>query len=238
MIQRMGRILRRKEQGSGARFVIIFARDTLEDPMLNEERDGFLEEIERISEDSRVFDEKERDRLVDFLDYAGPDQVVEPVTIGPLLAGTGDEHKPVVDRDFVDGLRRGDHRAWSALSGEGGRAVIDTLVERFDLAGLYGYLSYLPWDRRTWLHEWAWERHPNEVIPEPEYLEIEVAELPTIGKAKPKRHRLSTGQQPVGLVRTEGGWAVRCFGCGATSPPTEFKWQALDRTVQCACTDW
>ena len=50
MIQRMGRILRRKRSGVAARFVIMFAKDTLEDPSNRFERDGFLDEIERISE--------------------------------------------------------------------------------------------------------------------------------------------------------------------------------------------
>ena len=41
MIQRMGRILRRKRAGVAARFVIMFAKDTLEDPANRIERDGF-----------------------------------------------------------------------------------------------------------------------------------------------------------------------------------------------------
>ena len=49
MIQRMGRILRRKRPGVGARFVILYATDTIEDPSMRFERDGFLDEIERIS---------------------------------------------------------------------------------------------------------------------------------------------------------------------------------------------
>ena len=69
-------------------------------------------------------------------------------------------------------------------------------------------------------------------------ISVAVLEIPRIAQPKPKRHRLSTGQQPVQLVQVEGGWAMRCFGCGTTSPPASFKWQALDRTVQCACTDW
>ena len=56
MIQRMGRILRRKRPGVAARFVIMFAKDTLEDPAQRIDRDGFLDEIERISEATGVFD--------------------------------------------------------------------------------------------------------------------------------------------------------------------------------------
>lgn len=238
MIQRMGRVLRRKDEGSGARFVIIFARDTLEDPMLNDERDGFLEEIERISENARVFNEEERDRLVDFLDYAGPDRVTEPVQVGPMIAGNGSSAPPVLDNDFLDALGRGDGAAWTLLSAEGGAAKAEELAGRVDTQTLYAHLSYLPWDKTTWLHDWVWARQPDEEIPDPEYLEVEVIELPQIGKPKPKKHRLSTGQQPVQLVQVPGGWAVRCFGCGTTSAPTSFKWQALEMTVQCSCVDW
>ena len=239
MIQRMGRILRRKEQGSGARFVIIFARDPLEDPMANQERDGFLEEIERISENARVFDNDDRDRLVDFLDYSGPETIIVPNRIGPMAAGTDTTEAPKVDEEYIDALLRGDHQAWTALSSESGRPMVDRLLKRIDMQTLYAHVSYLPWDEATWLHRWVWELYPDEAIPEPEYLELEVAELPEIGKAKPQKHRLSTGQQPVGLVEVPGGgWAVRCFGCGETSSPSEFKWQALERTVQCSCVDW
>ncbi|MGH1491912.1 MAG: DEAD/DEAH box helicase [Acidimicrobiales bacterium] len=238
MIQRMGRVLRRKDQGSGARFVIIFARDTLEDPMVNEERDGFLEEIERISENSRVFEESERDRLVDFLDYTGPKKIIDPVQVGPMTGGDKDTPVPVLDSKFVEAVRNGETEAWSALSAEGAEAHFGELLERIDIQVLYAHLSYLPWTNETWLHHDVWSRHPDEAIPEPEYLEVETTEMPTIGKPKPKKHRLSTGQQPVQLAEVPGGWAVRCLGCGAASATAEFKWQALDRTVQCSCTDW
>ena len=65
MIQRMGRILRRKRAGVAARFVIMFAKDTLEDPAHRIERDGFLDEIERISEATGVFDGSRFDELDD-----------------------------------------------------------------------------------------------------------------------------------------------------------------------------
>ena len=238
MIQRMGRVLRRKDEGSGARFVIIFARDTLEDPMMNEERDGFLEEIERISENSRVFAEDDRVLLADFLNYSGPEAVIDPVRIGPMVAGSDTMAAPDIDFEFVEALNRGDTDSWSRLSGDASKADAEILVDRIDPQLLYAHLSYLPWDRPTWLHEWAWSRQLNEALPEPEYLEVEVAELPQIAKAKPQKHRLSTGQQPVQLTKVEGGWAVRCFGCGMASAPTEFKWQALERTVECSCRDW
>jgi len=86
MIQRMGRILRRKPLGSGARFVIIFAADTLEDPRFSEDRDGFLEEIEGIAESSKIFRPNEFDQLATFLDYAGPAVLQEPETVGDFVA--------------------------------------------------------------------------------------------------------------------------------------------------------
>src|SRR4249920_245906 len=78
MIQRMGRILRRKQPGIAARFVIMFAKDTLEDPANRMERDGFLDEIERISEATGVFDSKNFEALDAFLNAPGPEAVPEP----------------------------------------------------------------------------------------------------------------------------------------------------------------
>jgi superfamily II DNA or RNA helicase len=78
MIQRMGRILRRKTPGIAARFLIMYAKDTLEDPSLRFDRDGFLDEIEQIAEAVRVFDGAADGRLDDFLGAPGPPQVREP----------------------------------------------------------------------------------------------------------------------------------------------------------------
>ena len=78
MIQRMGRILRRKRPGVAARFVIMFAQDTLEDPTSRTERDGFLDEIERIAEATAVFDAAQHDALHEFLSRPGPAYVPEP----------------------------------------------------------------------------------------------------------------------------------------------------------------
>ena len=78
MIQRMGRILRRKRAGIAAHFVIMFAKDTLEDPANRIERDGFLDEIERISEATGVFDAAEFDRLAAFIAEPGPAEVRAP----------------------------------------------------------------------------------------------------------------------------------------------------------------
>jgi superfamily II DNA or RNA helicase len=78
MIQRMGRILRRKRPGVAARFVIMFAKDTLEDPSASVERDGFLDEIERISEAIGIFAGERCDDLCAFLAAPGPEVVPEP----------------------------------------------------------------------------------------------------------------------------------------------------------------
>ena len=78
MIQRMGRILRRKQPGIAARFVIMFAQDTLEDPSSRVERDGFLDEIERISDANGIFDSAHVDVLDAFLAEPGPEVVPEP----------------------------------------------------------------------------------------------------------------------------------------------------------------
>ena len=91
MIQRMGRILRRKRPGVGARFVIMFAKDTLEDPAYRIERDGFLDEIERIAEALAVFDSSRFDELNDFLARPGPVVIPEPSRVSDEeLAGTVD----------------------------------------------------------------------------------------------------------------------------------------------------
>jgi len=78
MIQRMGRILRRKRPGVAARFVIMFAKDTLEDPNVRVERDGFLDEIERISAAIGVFDGERHEEINAFLSAPGPEVVPEP----------------------------------------------------------------------------------------------------------------------------------------------------------------
>ena len=78
MIQRMGRILRRKRAGIAAHFVIMFAKDTLEDPASRVERDGFLDEIERISEAAGVFDAANYEQLAAFIAEPGPAEVRTP----------------------------------------------------------------------------------------------------------------------------------------------------------------
>ena len=69
---------RRKRAGIAANFVIMFAKDTLEDPASRVERDGFLDEIERISEATGVFDGAYFDQLVAFIAEPGPPVVRTP----------------------------------------------------------------------------------------------------------------------------------------------------------------
>jgi hypothetical protein len=91
MIQRMGRILRRKRAGVAARFVIMFAKDTLEDPANRMERDGFLDEIERISEATGIFDSAHFERLDSFLAEPGPTVVAEPEHLETYTRAAADD---------------------------------------------------------------------------------------------------------------------------------------------------
>jgi hypothetical protein len=49
MVQRLGRVLRPKSDGRAARLVIVFAKDTLEDPA-NGAHESFLDEILPVAE--------------------------------------------------------------------------------------------------------------------------------------------------------------------------------------------
>lgn len=233
MIQRMGRILRRKAEGSGARFVIIFARDTAEDPTATEDRDGFLDEIEEISESSAVFHPADFEKLEEFLDYSGPETVIEPVRVGPLTADE-EEPSPKLTKATVELLRNVDLDAWAgAINGDA-----DALWDALGKEALYARLSYLHWDAVTPLHEKVWSRFADEPpveVDELSYLEVDKLEAPKIEKPKPKPKRLSTGELPVMLAQVGKMWVVKCSGCGTASEPTPYKWQALDQTVECDC---
>ena len=199
MIQRMGRILRRKPLGSGARFVILFASDTLEDPRADE-RDGFMEEIQDIAESSRIFGADDHEHLASFLDYSGPEVLTQPKTIGPMSS-------------------------------------LDDIPSRSDLVERHAWLNFLAWREKTKDHAGAWDLDPGSVAAPP-YLEFEMPELPALGEkrvSKSKAARLSTGEQPVTLVKRSEGFALQCTGCGAMSEPSPFRWKALDATVECSC---
>lgn len=66
MIQRMGRVLRRKPDGRSARFVIVFVRGTVEDPALGA-HEGFLDEITPVADAVRTFPPGGPDELCRYL---------------------------------------------------------------------------------------------------------------------------------------------------------------------------
>lgn len=225
MIQRMGRVLRRKEIGTGARFVILFAADTLEDPTTTDDRDGFLDEIEAISDKIRVFGVADLDRVEGFLDWSGPAEVREPIRVDSTRIMTLESDR------------------WDIIKGDDGDANIARDLE-LDIGteAMYARLQYLMWPERTWLHDWIAARVPDTPRQKPDelptYLEIEKLPMPELAKPKPKKKRLSTGESPVRVVTVPEGFVVECTGCGARSEPVKFKWQAMDQTVQCACSEW
>jgi len=199
MVQRMGRILRRKPEGSGARFVILFATDTLEDPT-TEERDGFMEEIKDIAESSMIFDTNDYETLTTFLDYSGPKVVPSPKTLGPM---SSPDDLPIHSDD----------------------------IEK------YAWLTFLTWESITDAHIRIWDSDPVKTN-DPPYLDFDLPELPKLSeqrvpRAKPAR--LSTGEQPVSVVKGPEGFALKCTGCGALSEAVPFRWKALEATVACSC---
>lgn len=199
MIQRMGRILRRKPLGSGARFVILFASDTLEDPR-TDERDGFMEEIQDVAESSRIFGAGDHERLTSFLDFRGPEVLTSPKTIGPMSS-------------------------------------LEAIPTQSDRVERYAWLNFLAWHERTKDHAEAWDFDLGDGAALP-YLEFQTPELPALGVervSKSKAALLSTGEQPVALIKRFEGFALQCTGCGAMSEPTRFRWKALDATVECSC---
>jgi RNA polymerase primary sigma factor len=217
MIQRMGRILRRKRAGVAARFVIMFAKDTLEDPAQRIERDGFLDEIERIAEATGIFDSARLSELDAFLAEPGPEIVPDP------------EH-----------LERYEREAFAAA--QPGTALDDTLVE--SLAGAlgvevaYALLTFARGSHAAWQYEPAIRRLAVR-LPQPSdttsYLELELGDLPRITKPRVKPKRLSTGQVALEIARVGDAWRISCTGCGEGSPPVQFRWQVLDQTVPCRC---
>jgi hypothetical protein len=248
MIQRMGRILRRKRPGVGARFVILYATDTIEDPSMRFERDGFLDEIERISLESAAFEAADFERIEAFLDQPGPQTVTEPVRVGPFAPATaGPDATPSSPGPVA--LARGDAGAWEALDAEARRlavgepgaldALVDDLAARLGEPGLYAAVSFLRWDEPGPLQEAVWSRIEPR-LPKPErielpYLELELADLPDIGTPRVPPRRLSTGVSPLEIAELDGGWRMRCTGCGQQSDPVRFRWQVLEGTVECRC---
>ncbi len=216
MIQRMGRVLRRKRPGVAARFVIMFAKNTTEDPTNRTERDGFLDEIERISEETGVFDSAQRQALDTFLAAPGPEVVPEP------------EHLEHYERAA----------ATAAAPSQALDGAADALAAEVGIEGAYAFLSFAQSDGANPGRDLA-IRRLDAGLPQPEagapYLELELASLPRIAKPRVKPKLLSTGKAPLEIARIGSEWRISCTGCGEASPPVQFRWQVLDQTVACLC---
>lgn len=227
MIQRMGRILRRKRPGGRARFVIMFARDTLEDPAHRIDRDGFVEEIERIAEQSGVFDGERFAEIDAFLAPPGPDRVPDPERLDHLETAL-DRAREAVD-PTPGGPRPGD--------------VDDEVVRAFaDEVGREAADAYLRFARhvtddglRTAAARELGAPRPEAAPPPDRYLEVPIAELPEVAKPKAKPKRLSTGASPLAIRPMADGFRLTCTGCGQSSKPVKFRWQVHDETVACRC---
>lgn len=228
MIQRMGRILRRKRPGGRARFVIVYAEDTLEDPAQRIERDGFVEEIERISEATGVFNARSFDEIDDFLAAPGPADVPEPERL---------RHYELVLASTLDGVAAA--RRGGGTSGEERDDVVAGFAAAVGVETAYAYLCFARQAQLGALRAAAIRqldpRLPRPAADSAPYLELEQADLPRIATPKVEPRRLSTGQSPLEIEQVEDGWQLRCTGCGAVSAPVSYRWQVLDQTVTCAC---
>ncbi len=218
MIQRMGRILRRKRPGIAARFVIMFAKDTLEDPAHRIDRDGFLDEIERISEANGVFDGARFEALDAFLGAPGPEAVPEP------------ERLERYERAVVHAIGE------ESLTSE---STVEHLAEQMGIEPAYAFLSFADRDPSGAPRDAA-IRVLGPRLPKPAprvapYLELELANLPPIAAPRVERPRLSTGQAPLEIARVGDAWRISCTGCGEASVLVKYRWQVLDQTVDCRC---
>jgi superfamily II DNA or RNA helicase len=218
MIQRMGRILRRKGAGVSARFIIMFAKDTLEDPANRMERDGFLDEIERISEASGVFDSKRFEDLALFLAAPGPRVVPEP--------------------ERLESYERAAAEAGAYLHLRLDDSMVEGLADALGVETAYALLSFARRDHAGPRNDEAIRRLGFRLpLPDnaPFYLPVELAPLPVVTKPRVEPKRLSTGQVPLEIARLGDPWHMSCTGCGEKSIAVEFRWQVLDQTVSCRC---
>ncbi len=240
MVQRMGRILRRKRPGVSARFVIMFARDTIEDPRTRFERDGFLDEIERVAVASGVFDGDQFEDLEAFLCQPGPSTVPEPKRLDSLHVafqiGLGQVGLGQV------GLRQVGLGAANVNGAtEDPTSRVAALVHGLGPECVYAYASFggssahepQPWQQAAWrLLE---SQIPQPWPDNPSYLPIELDDLPEVAQPKVVPKRLSNGQAPLEIAKQPSGWQMRCTGCGEGSATVRFRWQVLDETVACRC---
>jgi superfamily II DNA or RNA helicase len=206
MIQRMGRILRRKQPGVAARFVIMFAKDTLEDPSHRTERDGFIEEIGRISEATGVFDGAQLAALDAFLAEPGPQVVPDPEHLEGYERAAAAAGEALADYMGVEAA----YAFLTFAHGDQSDPRRDDDIRRLD--------ARLPQPK-----------------PDAPYLEVKLANLPQIATPRVKPKRLSTGEAPLEIARIGPAWRISCTGCGEASPLVQFRWQVLDQTVACRC---
>jgi hypothetical protein len=102
----------------------------------------------------------------------------------------------------------------------------------------YAFLSFTRTDRSRAQHDTA-IRLLGPRLPQPDhtpdYLPLELAELPKITKPRVEPKKLSTGQMALEIARVGTAWRISCTGCGEASPVVQFRWQVLDQTVACRC---
>jgi hypothetical protein len=203
--------------------VIMFAKDTVEDPAQRMERDGFLDEVERISEATGVFDGDHFEALDRFLARPGPEIVPEP-----------------------ERLDRYEHALAAATLGAGHHpdAVVEALAADVGVEMAYAHLRFARVAGTRPFREAAdrllGPRLPPPPAPELEpevtpYLVPELAELPTVAQPKVEPRRLSTGQAPLEIMPVGDAWRIVCTGCGEASTIVRYRWQVLDQTVDCRC---
>jgi hypothetical protein len=191
----------------------------LEDPSNRIERDGFLDEIERISEATGVFDSARFEELDGFLSAPGPETVREPERLESY------------------------ERAAAAAGATPGVALddaqIDAMAVGLGIETIYALLAFPRGEQLGVRDEHAMQRLGAR-LPQPKdapvYLELELTELPHVTKPRVKPKRLSTGQVALEIARVGDGWRISCTGCGEASPLVQFRWQVLDQTVACTCT--
>jgi hypothetical protein len=66
MIQRMGRVLRRKRDGRSARFVLVYVKDTGEDPAQGA-HEAFVDDLVDVAEDVKAFSVQDARQFVTYL---------------------------------------------------------------------------------------------------------------------------------------------------------------------------
>ena len=222
MIQRMGRILRRKQPGVAARFVIMFAKDTLEDPTNRIERDGFLDEIERISEATgrvrrRAASRRSTRSSPRPARRSSPSRSTSSATSAPWPRPAASAEPRVASR-LVDALadadgRRGGVRVPELRPGRPRRtAARDAAIRELDAR----LPRPAPDARRT-------SRSSSPTLPPIAAAEGQAqAAVDRTGAARDRARRVARGGSAAPAA------ARRHRSC-------QFRWQVLDQTVACRC---